>query len=431
MPEAYQDNEVIMEGYKKIKKYVIPNDWDLIKLGDLTTKVGSGKTPKGGEAVYQSSGIPFIRSQNVLDNKLELSNVSFISESVHDEMKSTKVKANDVLLNITGASIGRCCVVPEDFIEGNINQHVCIIRPKANLNEIYLSYVLQSTIGQRQIFMNQAGGNREGLNFEQIRKFDIPFPNLKEQQKIANVLSIWDKAIELKEKLIEQKKEQKKGLMQRLLTGSIRLSGFCEEWNTMYLEEICVNKGLVRGPFGGALKKEYFVPKGYKVYEQKNAIYKDANLGDYYINENKFLELKRFEVKQGDFIVSCSGTIGRIYKIPDDSPKGVINQALLKITIDKKLIDSEYFYQYFQWEHFQNKIIENTQGGAMQNLVGMDIFRKTKIAVPNLLEQNKIASILSILDKEIYLEEQDLIQKEEQKKALMQQLLTGKIRVKV
>nr|WP_255601407.1 restriction endonuclease subunit S [Lysinibacillus sp. K60] len=199
----------------------------------------------------------------------------------------------------------------------------------------------------------------------------------------------------------------------------------------MHLEDICIEKGLVRGPFGGALKKEHFVKQGYKVYEQKNAIYKDINLGDYYIDENKFLELKRFEVNQGDFIVSCSGTIGRIYRIPNDSPNGVINQALLKIRINDKLIDSEYFYQYFQWESFQNRIIENTQGGAMRNLVGMEIFRKTLLSIPPLIEQKKVAEVLYCIDNEIKLLEQELLLTKEQKKVIMQQLLTGKIRVKV
>lgn len=416
-----------------MRELKVPNGWSKEYLGNLSIdgiKNGVFNDPKKvGKGTKLINVVNLYSGSEINTEKLTRLNLT------EQEIAKYKVEVGDLFFTRSSLvldGIARCNIILDGSEDIVYDGHIMRVRP--NIEKVIPFYLKEYCLGDnaKGFFMRHAKTTTmTTIGQQEISKLPVLIPPLKEQEKIVSILSTWDKAIELKEKLIEQKKEQKKGLMQRLLTGSIRLSGFCEEWNTMYLEEICVNKGLVRGPFGGALKKEYFVPKGYKVYEQKNAIYKDANLGDYYINENKFLELKRFEVKQGDFIVSCSGTIGRIYKIPDDSPKGVINQALLKITIDKKLIDSEYFYQYFQWEHFQNKIIENTQGGAMQNLVGMDIFRKTKIAVPNLLEQNKIASILSILDKEIYLEEQDLIQKEEQKKALMQQLLTGKIRVKV
>ncbi|GLG01210.1 restriction endonuclease [Alicyclobacillus hesperidum subsp. aegles] len=199
-------------------------------------------------------------------------------------------------------------------------------------------------------------------------------------------------------------------------------------WKTLSLEDICVDKGLIRGPFGGALKKESFVPTGYKVYEQKNAIYQDAQLGDYFINGEKYEELKRFAVGAGDFIVSCSGTIGRIFRIPEGSPMGVINQALLLIKIDHRKINSDYFYQYFQWDGFQRRIIDSTQGGAMPNLVGMGLFKKTTLAVPPLDEQQRIAKVLATWDKAIELKQRLIEQKRLRKTGLMQHLLSGKVR---
>lgn len=202
------------------------------------------------------------------------------------------------------------------------------------------------------------------------------------------------------------------------------------EWELETLENICIKKGLIRGPFGGALKKEYFKEQGIKVYEQKNAIYKDCSLGNYYIDNEKFEELKRFEVAEGDFIVSCSGTIGRIYKIPKEAEKGIINQALLIIKIDTQKINSNFFYQYFQWDNFQYRIIDNTQGGAMANLVSMEQFRKTIFPLPPLKEQEKIAEILSIWDLAIEKQELLIEKKKEFKKGLMQILLTGEVRFK-
>lgn len=169
-----------------------------------------------------------------------------------------------------------------------------------------------------------------------------------------------------------------------------------EKWCARQLQDICIPGGLVRGPFGGSLKKEMFQNSGKKVYEQRNAIYKSIKIGNYYITDDKYKELIRFSVLPGDFIVSCSGTIGKIFRIPQNAPQGVINQALLKITLDQSICDSEYFYKYFEWNKFQNTITDDTQGGAMKNLVGMDKFKKTEITMPqDVLEQKEIAESLS------------------------------------
>ncbi len=173
------------------------------------------------------------------------------------------------------------------------------------------------------------------------------------------------------------------------------------EWKKYELEELMEKSGIVRGPFGGMLKKEIFVDKGYKVYEQKNAINSNYVDGRYYVTKEKYNELSRFKVRKNDFIVSCSGTIGKIYKIPEDAPQGIINQALLKLTINTKILDIDFFEQYFKWERFQDKITENSQGGAIKNLVGMKTFRKIELLIPSLKEQKKIAEILSSWDDKI------------------------------
>ncbi|AMU85996.1 restriction endonuclease subunit S [Dehalococcoides mccartyi] len=203
-----------------------------------------------------------------------------------------------------------------------------------------------------------------------------------------------------------------------------------ENWKIKPLKELCVPNGLVRGPFGGSLKKEYFVDSGIKVYEQKNAIEKNAVIGSYFVDNSKFSELKRFEVFEKDFIVSCSGTIGRIFQIPHGAPKGIINQALLKIKTNEEVVNEKYFLLYFEWEKFQERIIDNTQGGAMKNLVGMSIFKNTSIALPSTLsEQNAIAEALSGADNLITSLEKLIAKKKDIKQGAMQLLLTGKKRL--
>ena len=166
----------------------IPCHWETRKLKFNVSKVGSGITPKGGAESYESHGVPLLRSQNIHFDGLRLDDVVYISEDTHKDMSNSQVAAGDVLLNITGASIGRCYFVDEDLGEANVNQHVCIIRPEPGLLTRFLNYIMVSEIGQQQINMEQSGSGREGLNFLALKNFFIPALNENEQQKIIDFL---------------------------------------------------------------------------------------------------------------------------------------------------------------------------------------------------------------------------------------------------
>ena len=193
-------------------------EWEGGDLGSKTTKVGSGITPNGGDKNYKQSGRPFVRSQNVGWGELILDDVAFIDEETHSSFSSTEIQVLDVLLNITGASIGRSAVADGRIAGGNVNQHVCIIRVKAaELNHFYLNQYLISPEGQKQIDSFQAGGNRQGLNFAQIRSFTIPLPpKVSEQQRIADCLTSLDDLIAAQTQKLAALKTHKKGLMQQL-----------------------------------------------------------------------------------------------------------------------------------------------------------------------------------------------------------------------
>ena len=200
-------------------------------------------------------------------------------------------------------------------------------------------------------------------------------------------------------------------------------------WQVISLQNLCVQNGIVRGPFGGALKKEIFVAEGYKVYEQGNAIYKTVTRGSYYIDAAKYNKMLRFSVQEGDFIVSCSGTIGMIFQIPINAPKGIINQALLKLTINDAVVNPQYFYLYFSCDSFTRRIVDDTQGGAMKNLVGMDVFRNTPFPIPPMPEQKNISIVLAAITDLITNLEAIIAKKKAIKQGTMQELLTGKKRL--
>lgn len=206
----------------------IPEHWDVKRVKFISLKIGSGKTPKGGAEVYQDEGITFIRSQNVYDDGLYLDDVKFISDEINNEMYNTQLQNGDILFNITGASIGRCCVYDLDE-KGNVNQHVCIIRPNKLCHNNYLRYVMVSELGKIQTFINQMGGNRESLTFEQLGNFFVPLAPMNEQIKIANYL---DKKCAQIEVVINNKRNQisiieqhRKGLIYEYVTGKKRIKG--------------------------------------------------------------------------------------------------------------------------------------------------------------------------------------------------------------
>ena len=153
-----------------------PQGWQWVRLGDHVTKVGSGITPRGGQASYQRSGVPLIRSQNVHMNRFVAEGIAFISPEQDEQMEGSRVFPEDILLNITGASIGRVCVVPQEVCPANVNQHVSIIRGDGSFDPAFISHFLSIPDFQKQILDSQAGATRQALTKTLIEDFRIPLP---------------------------------------------------------------------------------------------------------------------------------------------------------------------------------------------------------------------------------------------------------------
>ena len=168
--------------------FEVPEGWAWCRLLPLTIKIGAGSTPTGGAAVYSTSGIKFIRSQNVYDDGLVLTDVAYISEEINQKKSGSIVKPKDILLNITGGSIGRCALVPDDFDIANVNQHVIIIRLVNPELRKYLHDVITSLYIQEQILSRQVGSGRGGLSAETLSTFLIPLPPMNEQVSIIKKL---------------------------------------------------------------------------------------------------------------------------------------------------------------------------------------------------------------------------------------------------
>jgi len=212
--------------------------WPVDRIKDHVWKIGSGITPSGGAASYLDAGIPLLRSQNVHFDGLRLDDVAYIAAETHEEMSGTKLRPRDVLLNITGASIGRCAFVPDGFGEGNVNQHVCIIRPAAKLNYKFLTYCLSAPWGQDQIFSSFTGASRQGLGQRDLGEIQVPLPPLPEQQRIAAYLDVScaaiDAAVAVKRRQLETldalRKETITRAITRGLTPNARTKPSVQDW---------------------------------------------------------------------------------------------------------------------------------------------------------------------------------------------------------
>lgn len=175
---------------KKAQKSICQDNnltgWLNVSLERVTSKMGSGSTPRGGKNAYVDKGVKFLRSQNVWNEGLKLNGVAFIPEETHQKMSGTQVCANDVLLNITGASIGRSSLVPTDFDTANVSQHVMIVRPVLSELSPFIHLFLISPLTQRSIDSVQVGISREGLSAANAKKFIVPLPPLEEQKRIVS-----------------------------------------------------------------------------------------------------------------------------------------------------------------------------------------------------------------------------------------------------
>ena len=287
---------------------------------------------------------------------------------------------------------------------------VKILKLKGNDNNLkYLYYILKN------IIYDTSSHKRYWIS--QYSKFKVKLPNIEIQNEIV-------KEMEKIENLIENKRKQMQKFKELVKSQFIEMFDENTDILKVDLQEVCTS--IVRGPFGSMLKKEFFVERSestYKVYEQKNAIESDWKLGKYYITEQKFKELKRFECKPNDIIMSCSGTIGKLYQFPKEMEKGIINQALLKLTLDDKKILSKYFIEWFN----NNLDKLDTKGSGLQNMSSVKTLKTMEIPLPSIELQKKFTSFIENIEKQKKICNKIIDKLKELKECKMQEYLGGVI----
>ncbi|MBQ2320058.1 MAG: restriction endonuclease subunit S [Lachnospiraceae bacterium] len=274
-----------------------------------------------------------------------------------------------------------------------VNNHAHVLKPKEGLNVDYLCYSL--------MFYNVDGmvngATRQKLTQTAMRKMQIPSRTLEEQVLIVDELN---RIVKIK----EQRQQELQLLDDLIKARFVEMFGDPIQnpkgWDLPLIEDVVANEknALKAGPFGSALKKEYYVKSGYKIYGQEQVISGDHTFGDYYIDEKRYKSLENCAVKAGDVLISLVGTYGKLLIIPEDFEPGIINPRLMKITFDKEKVNPYYFKFFFQSESLKRALSENTHGGTM-DILNLGIVRKIAMPLPPLELQNEFVSFVNQVDK--------------------------------
>ena len=397
------------------------NTWDQIPLGDICSKIGSGATPRGGQEAYKSEGISLIRSMNVYDFAFINDGLAFIDDAQANKLKGVTVKANDILINITGASVGRCCIVPNAVLPACVNQHVAIIRLKLDVaNPAFVLNAINSPY-YKDVILNRSttGATREALTKEDLSQFKVPLPPLPIQRKIAAILSAYDDLIENNTRritLIEQMAEEvyREWFVRLRFPGHESVpvyQGVPEGWEPTILGEIA-NISMGQSP-----SSELYNAVGIGLpFHQGVGTY-----GARFPRKEIFCTEEKRKAKRGDILFSVRAPVGRLNIANDDL---IIGRGLA--AINHKQGFNSYLFYLLNHTFSSEDLIGN---GSIFNSVGKDELSSVKVLMPKLATVKRFDALSGKMDTQI----ENLYGQSERLKRtrnmLIPRLLSGKLAV--
>ncbi|MCE9170424.1 restriction endonuclease subunit S [Bacteroides fragilis] len=400
--------------------FEVPNNWIWTTIGGLCSKIGSGSTPKGSN--YSSEGVLFFRSQNVYNDGIVLDDIKYISDEVHQSMIGTEVLPNDLLLNITGGSLGRCAIVPNEINKGNVSQHVCILRP-ITISSNYFHALILSTFFSKS--MKITGSGREGLPKYNLEQMMFPLPPLAEQKRIVSEIERWFSLIDIIEKdkqdLHTIIKQAKSKILDLAIHGKLVPQDPNEEPASELLKRInskteitCDNAHNKKFPYeipdtwvwcshnsildisGGAQPAKSF----FETTPKPNYIrlYQIRDYGESPVPIYIPINLASKQTEKGDILLArYGGSLGKVFH----AEQGAYNVAMAKVIFKyENLIYKEYAYYYYLSDLYQNKLKEISRT-AQAGFNSTD-FNDMYFPLPPFTEQKrivaKIRKVFSVFD---------------------------------
>lgn len=410
-------------------------NWDSVLLENVVEKIIGGGTPSRDVEEYYEGNIPWFTVKDMIGNHLSKSQ-EYITEDAIQNSATNLIEANNVIV-ATRIALGKAFINECDIA---INQDLKALIPKKN--SITSEYLLLSILGQSEKIVSMGSGTTvKGIRLEQLKKLSILLPSLKEQQKIAEILSSVDAAIEKTEQVIAKTEEVKKGLMQQLLTKGIGHTEFKDSkvglipksWHLIDFIGVAdsnIDYSFTGGPFGSDLKSEDYTENGVRIIQLQNI--KDGYFNDDYkifTSEEKANKLKSCNIYPGEIIIAkMADPLARACLVPDKDSRYLMASDGIRLSIDKCKFDTDFVLYSINSIYFRNQA-EEVSTGTTRLRIGLSALKKLQFKVPPLEEQKRIGSIILSFDNKIKSEQEKLIKLKECKKGLMQQLLTGQVRV--
>ena len=374
--------------------YSLPEGWKWVRLGDCNCYTGEIINPHNfPKDSFELYSVP----SSAVDYPEIISGIDIGSSK-------QVVEPGDVLLCKINPRINRVWHVTGYTNNKLLASSEWIIFRNKHILSKYMMFCMRAAYFREFMLSNVSGvgGSLMRAQPKHVRRYPIPLPPLEVQQRIVErIESLFAKLDEAREKVesaLESFERRKTAILHKAFAGELTATWrgehgiSLEDWKNLTLNDVADYK---KGPFGSSITKAMFVPKGdetYKVYEQGNAIKKTIYHGHYYITKNKYNELSAFSVKGGDIIISCAGTIGEIYKLPESCENGVINQALMRVRTYKNI--DENFFEYYFTGVLKNNVIDQANGTAIRNIPPFKILKAMPIILPSLPEQQEIVRIL-------------------------------------
>jgi type I restriction enzyme S subunit len=394
------------------------SEWKEYRLEEITSKIGSGATPKGGSNNYKEIGISLIRSQNVLDFKFSSSGLAFIDDDQAEELKNVTIQKNDILFNITGDSVARCCIVPIDVLPARVNQHVAIIRVVDEL-AIYsfVSYYLQY-IKPELLINAEIGATRNAITKSMLEQLEIILPPLPEQRAIASVLSSLDDKIDLLHRQNATFEKMAETLFKQWFVEEAK-----GEWRMGILGD------LVDILSGYAFKSSSFVESGkYRLITIKAVQdgYLELNNADR-INELPYKIPDHCLLTYGDILLSLTGNVGRCCLVTDSNL--LLNQRVAKLKA-KRDSDWAFVYTLFRQEVMRKTLEEMAKGTAQANLSPIET-RDMEFQIPPSDLLNRFSQIMTPFIEKVISNKFQIRTLTQLRDTLLPKLVSGEVRVEM
>lgn len=351
--------------------------WPTVELGEITRKIGSGATPRGGNNAYKKEGIPLVRSMNVHDGHFKPAGLAFIDEEQASLLSNVELQKHDVLLNITGASVARCCRLPEKYTGGRVNQHVSIIRPKLEkvLPE-YLEHLLVAPETKARLLGIASGGaTREAITKTAITEFKIPLPPLEEQRRIAGILDQADALRRLRTRALDK-------------LNTLGQAIFHEMFGDQTQSNTKVALGDVCDVRDGTHDSPKYVEDGFPLLTSKNfSSGKLSMVGAKKISEDDYVKInKRSKVDIGDIVMPMIGTIGSPVIIEEPPSFAIKNVALIKF---QETSPKASFVHALLSSDYLDRIVKKQGRGGTQKFVSLGDLRKLEFQLPSAAKQSE------------------------------------------